>query len=206
MPSDGNGKFWFDPTNYINSEGYSFPIKWDDVLPSDDWQPASGGAAPDVVTHTVGGSSTNYRGFDGNNTEEVMANRFELLHDINFTCLNDESHQPDIHIHGLPSTTGSGVVKMFFDLVYLPLNGAPIAWGTFSTLITVNANEQYYHKLGYVLLTKPSSGYNIGDIVQVRLRRTPTDAQDTYAGDFLFLQCAMHFPKDGSGSNMPYSK
>lgn len=38
MPSDGNGKFWFDPTNYINSDGYAYPIKWEDIQPMSLWE------------------------------------------------------------------------------------------------------------------------------------------------------------------------
>ena len=193
-------------TVQIDERGFFYPNKYNDVLPSGLWEFASGGAAPDVVTVTIGGIAMNYRGFDGGSTEESMSNYFELLHDIDFDVLNAETIIPDIHVHGMPSTTASGVVKIFFDLIYFPLNGAPISWGTFSTLITVGASQQYYHKLGYVALTKPSSGYNIGDMVSVRVRRTPTDAQDTYAGDFLFMQCAIHMPKDGVGSRMIYEK
>ena len=188
----------------VDENGYMYPIKWDDVMPAGNWEPASGGTAPDIATHTVGGIAMNFRAFDGNATEESMANSFEILHGIAIELLNDSTNKQDIHIHAMASTTGSGVAKVFFDMVYLPVNGAPISMGTYSTLITINANEQYYHKLGYVLITKPSSGYNIGDKIQVRLRRTPTDAQDTYAGDLLFLQCAMHFPFKSTGSNMPY--
>jgi hypothetical protein len=183
-------------------------IRYDDIQPSAEFTPAVGGTAPDVVTHSIGGVGVNLRSFDGNNTEEAMTANFEILHGVDIDSLNRSSEPllAEIHTHGMPSTNAAGVVKIFFDLVYQPANAAPIAWGTVSTLITISANQQYFHKIQGVELTKPSSGYNIGDMILVKYRRTPSDTEDTYADDWLFKQCAMHLPFNTIGSRTRYIK
>lgn len=180
--------------------------QYDDIFPAGTWENASGGSAPDIVAHTIGGISFNLRAFDGGATEERMSNSFEILHGIDISLLNSEALKLEIHTHGYASTTGAGDVKIFFDLVYLPLNAAPIAWGTYTTLITISANQQYFHKIAGVELTKPSSGYSIGDKIRVNYRRTPSDAADTYSGDWLFEQCALHAPFNSRGSRQRYIK
>ena len=194
-----------DIVSKVDTRGFQ-QIEYDDVLPSAEWTAASGGASPDTVSHTIGGIARNLKGFDGGNTEESMANSFEIIHGIELDLLNNNTLLLEIHTHGMASTIDSGVVKIFYDLTYLPVNAAPIAWGTFSNLITINANEQYYHKLGGIELSKPSSGYNIGDQILIKYRRTPTDAQDTYGSDWLFLQCALHAPFNSRGSRQRYIK
>ena len=189
----------------IDANGFQ-SAQYDDILPSSEWAPASGGTAPDTATHTIGGMAANYKAFDGGTTEESMVSSFEILHAVDVASLNAETLKMEIHTHGMPATTGSGDVKIFYDLVYQPVNAAPIAWGTYSNIITISANQQYYHKLGGVELTKPSSGYQIGDQIIVKYRRTPSDAQDTYAGDWLFMQCAMHAPMNSNGSRQRYVK
>ena len=197
---------WVDV--YTNDLNGFVRDEYDDILPSAEWTPASGGTAPDTATHTIGGMAANYKAFDGNATEESMVSTFEILHAIDIDALNRATAPllAEIHTHGMPATAGAGVVKIFYDLVYQPVNAAPIAWGTYSNLITINANEQYWHKLGGVELTKPSSGYNIGDQIIVKYRRTPNDAQDTYTGDWLFMQCALHMPLNSNGSRQRYTK
>ena len=191
----------------IDNNGFQLD-QYDDVLPSDAWTPASGGAAPDITTHTIGGMAANYRSFDGGNTEETMVNIFEILHGIDIDALNRAAAPllAEVHTHGMSSTALAGVVKIFYDIVYQPVNAAPIALGTFSNLITINAGEQYFHKLAGVEIMKPSSGFSIGDQIIVKYRRTPTDAQDTYAGDWLFMQCALHMPFNSTGSRTRYVK
>lgn len=199
------GQMINDNFTEIYTYGFGGPL-YDDILPSNAFVPASGGAAPDVTTHTIGGVAMNYHSFDGGNTEETMTGTFEVLHGVDIAALNRASAPllAEIHTHGMASTTGSGVVKIFFDLVYHPVDAAPIAWGTFSCLITISANQQYFHKIRGAELTKPSSGYNIGDTMVVKYRRTPTDSEDTYTGDWLFKQCAFHFPFIANGSRQRY--
>lgn len=179
--------------------------EWNDVMPSGDWVDALGGSMPDITTHTIGGIGFNYKSFDGVGTEERFCSSFEIMHNIDIDILNSGVVMADIHTHGTASTSGSGVVKIFFDIVYSPINSAPYLWGTFSVLIPVN-NERYYHKVVGVELPKPTGGYNIGDIIKVRYRRTPDDIEDTYTADWLFEQCAMHFPINSNGSRQRYIK
>lgn len=191
----------------VYAYGFGSPF-YDDIEPAAGFVPASDGAAPDVTTHTIGGIAMNFNSFDGGSTEETMTGVFEVLHGVDVEALN-RAVTPllaEVHTHGMPSTTGSGVVKIFFDLVYEPVNAAPIAWGTVSCLISISANQQYFHKIEGAELTKPSSGYSIGDMIIVKYRRTPTDAQDTYAGDWLFKQCALHMPFNAIGSRQRYVK
>lgn len=180
--------------------------EFDDILPSGDWIGAAGAAAPDDVTATIAGVDFRYKAFDGITTEEAISNSFEITHAIDLEVLNNETVKAEIHTHGLASTTGSGNVIIFFDLVYLPLNSAPISLGTYQTTVSISANQQYYHKIAGVEITKPSSNYNIGDKLKVRYRRTPTNAGDTYTGDWLFEQCALHMPINSNGSRQRYVK
>lgn len=192
----------------IDANGFDASPEYDDILPGMGWVDAAGGAAPDTAAHTIAGIAVNFKAFDGNVTTEAMTNAFEITHAIDIYALNRATAPllAEIHTHGMAATTGSGVVKIFYDLVYQPVNAAPIAWGTYSNLITINANEQYWHKLGGVELPKPTSGYNIGDQIIVKYYRVPTDVQDTYAGDWLFKQCAMHMPLNSNGSRQRYVK
>lgn len=191
----------------IDNNGFQLD-QYDDVLPSTEWTPASGGAAPDIATHTIGTIAANYRAFDGVNTEESMTSSFEILHGIDVDALNRVTTPllAEVHTHGMAATTGSGVVKIFYDIVYQGVNMAPKFLGTFTNLITVNANEQYWHKLGGVEFTKPTGGFAIGGQLIVKYRRNPQDAQDTYTGDWLFMQCALHMPFNSNGSRQRYVK
>jgi len=129
-------------TYSIDVDGFMLD-QYDDILPSMGWIDAAASAAPDIVTHTIGGIAVNFKAFDGGNTEEAMTNSVEITHAINIAALNRITSpiSAEIHTHGMPSTTGSGVVKIFYDLVYQPapiagVSQPPIVWGTFSNLIT----------------------------------------------------------------------
>ena len=189
----------------VDSNGFN-GVRYDDILPTSAWVDAPGGAAPDTVSYTIGGISYNFRSFDGNNTTEAMTNQFEILHGVDVGVLNAETIALEIHHHGFASTTGTGDVKIFFDLAYLPVNAAPITWGTFDVILTVSANQQYYHKIIGVELPKPSSGYNIGDKILCKYSRVPSDVEDTYGSDWAFMQCALHAPFNSKGSRQRYIK
>jgi hypothetical protein len=189
----------------VDSNGFN-AVRYEDILPTSAWVDAPGGAAPDIVTYTIGGISYNFKSFDGGNTTEAMTNAFEILHGVDINSLNAETIALEIHHHGFASTTGAGNVKIFFDLVYFPINAAPITWGTFSVILTVSANQLYYHKVVGVELPKPSSGYNIGDKILCKYSRVPSDAEDTYGSDWVFMQCALHAPINSNGSRQRYVK
>jgi hypothetical protein len=98
----------------VYTYGFGGPL-YDDIQPAGEFVPASGGAAPDVTTHTIGGIAMNFRSFDGGTTEETMTGNFEVLHGVDVDGLNRATAPllAEVHTHGMPSTTGSGVVKIF---------------------------------------------------------------------------------------------
>lgn len=196
-----------------DSRGFSTKIFYRDEYVGGPWTEASGAAAPDLVNYTIGGIATRKYSFDGVNIEERLSNSFEIPHDIALDQINAETERIEVHIHWMPSTTGSGNVKWFFDYTYIPVNAAPIVQTALSVVVTVSSNQQYFHKInsfqgaGAILsLPKPSSGFNIGDIIEFNLRRTPTDNDDTYAADAILIKVALHVPCNSPGSRQRYVK
>ena len=95
-------------------------IRWRDEYVSGLWTPASGQAAPDIVGYTIGGVGVNKYTFDGNNTEERLANHFEIPHDLAFDLINNGTLIIEAHVHWQPSTNNSGnVVWFLIMLIYL---------------------------------------------------------------------------------------
>ena len=91
-----------------------------------------------------------------------------------------------IETYWSPSDNTSGDID--FDLEYASFGiGDTVSSGSFSDIIpgttyeTVNSNTQsnIYEMTGNL----PSAGINSNDMMNIRLRRTPGDAGDTYAGD-----------------------
>jgi len=161
--------------------------------------PATGAAAPDEVAHTIGNVARTMRGFDGNNTQEILSGSFEIPHDYMIG-------QPiEVHVHWRPATTATGTVKWYFDYEYSPPNAAPIPQVTMSNTATLLADSQYKH----LLLTlgempQPSTPFGIGGKIGFNLRRTPAD--DTFSGDALLEQISLHIPCDTAGSRQIYVK
>jgi hypothetical protein len=55
-------------------------------------------------------------------------------------------------------------------------------------------------------MPEPSTPFAIGGKIGFNIRRTPTDEEDTYAGDALLEQIALHIPCDTNGSRQIYIK
>ena len=189
----------------IDTNGFS-NYEFEDVLPNAEWINSGGWAAPDTGTYTIWGIQYLYKNFDWTATTESMSNTYEILHWIDIASLNADIVLPEIHTHWMASTTTSGNVKIFFNLTYQPVNSAPVSRWTFSTLITINANGQYFHRLWWVILTKPTGWFNVWDHILVQYSRVPTDVQDTYAWDWIFMQCALHMPFNSDWSRQRYAK
>jgi hypothetical protein len=164
---------------------------------------AAGGAkAPDEVDITIGGVQRRMKSFDGGNTEEVLSGSFEIPHDMVKSTLV----LPEVHVHWRPATGDLGVVKWFFDWEYSPPQAAPIAMDTVDITDAIIANNQHWHKLttfGY--LPQPSTEFSLGGKIGFNIRRTPADGQDTYTGDALLEQIALHVLCD-NGSREIYVK
>ncbi len=190
----------------VDTNGFELD-QYDDLLPSAQWLATNGAPGPDLVTATIGGVVFSLWAFDGANTTESMTSYFEVVHGIDIDALNASTLLAEVHTHGMPSTTAAGVVKIFFSITYLSVNAAPEFLGTFSVLIPISTNQQYWHKLGGIEIPKPAAGYGIGDQIMVKYERKPTDTQDTYNNaDWLFLQCALHMPFNSRGSRQRYAK
>lgn len=200
----GGGGIQITPEYAVTDAGFT-STRYDDLLPSSEWNTPSGGAAPDNTLITIGGVSRYFKTFDGNATQEEMGNTFEILHGVDINSLNSGAILAEIHTHGFGVATGSGDVKIFFDMSYMPVNGVPVAMPTQSVILTPVTAQA--HRVAGVTFAKPAGvTYNIGDHILVNYRRTPTDAQDTYTNDWAFVQCAMHMPLDGVGSRGRFVK
>jgi hypothetical protein len=203
----GRNQMW-NGTNWIEiDEG---ELRWRDEYVGGIWIPAAGGAAPDLNNYTIGGIATRMYEFDGGNTEERLSNTFEIPHDIPIALINDLTTHIEVHIHWQPSTNNTGDVEWFFDWCYIPLNAVPIPMTTMSVVCSVDANQQYVHKIkafennGVPKLPVPAGGFGIGDIILFNLRRTPTGNNDTYPDNALLIKVAMHVPTDDRGSKDIY--
>jgi len=201
----GNGDNFtaVETTGVLRAEGSA--ITYRDEYVGGQWVLASANAAPDEVSVTIGGVPTKLYSFDGVNTVERLSNTFEIPHDMVIDKVNDGTFKAEWHVHYAPATTGSGNVKFFFDWCYIPPNGAPIAMTSLSCLKTVN-NNQYNNVVCGTELPVPSGGFGIGGLIQFNLRRSPADAQDTYAADVLLFKTALHVPVDTNGSRERYAK
>ena len=111
----------------------------------------------------------------------------------------------EVHIHWRPSTTGTGNVEWHFDWEYSPPQGAPVPKTTLSGIATIPAAQRYWHKLDQIGLIN-ATGFSLGGKIGFNLRRTPTNALDTYPNDVLLEQIALHVPCDTAGSRQIYIK
>jgi hypothetical protein len=163
--------------------------------------PVSGSAAPDSVSATVGGVVRQMYSFDGANTEERLSGSFEVPHDYMI------GEAIEVHVHWRPVTTGTGVVKWFFDWEYSPANAAAISQTTLSKTEELATNKQLWHLITSIgNLPQPSTPFGIGGKIGFNLRRTPNDTDDTYTGEVLLEQISLHVPCDTNGSRQIYVK
>jgi len=161
--------------------------------------PAGGVATPDLADHTIGGVNRRLYAFDGATTSEEITGSFEIPHDYMY------GEDIEAHIHVRPATTGTGVFKFFFDWEHSPANEAPAAQTSLTLTYDITTNKQYY-QLVVSFGNLPDLGFELGDKIGFNLRRDPTDGADTYTGDILFEQVALHIPCDTNGSRQIYVK
>lgn len=189
----------------VDENGFK-QIRYRDEYVGSDYVQPLGGTPPDDATVTIGGVAFRLKAFDGTNTAEYQANSFEMAHDLAFDEINAGTAKIEVHVHFMPSDNNSGTVKWWFDWAYLPNGGAPISMASVSMKNTFAINKQYFHMLAGVELTVPAGGYDIGDVILFNIRRTPTDEEDTYGSDALFIKCALHVPINDFGSRQRYIK
>jgi hypothetical protein len=190
---------------FIDHNGFK-QIRYRDEYVGTDWINPLGGPAPDDVNATIGGVVTRVQSYDGGTTEERKGNSFEIPHDLALDEVNAGTEFIEWHVHYMPSTNDAGDIKWFLDYCYIPPFGAAIPQTAAFTVDTINANEQYVHKITGVQLPAPAGGFGIGGIILFNLRRTPTDTDDTYAADALLIKTALHVPINDFGSRQRYIK
>lgn len=198
--------------NYSEVESNGFLVAkgtaqaYRDEYPSHPWVPAGAQAAPDEANHTIGGVPRRVYCFDGVNIEERLSSSFEIPHDYMYG-------QPiEVHVHFRPTDNTAGDVKWFFDWELSPVNNGtegyskpPEAQNTLSVVESIPADKQYYHVIRAVGVL-PDNGYELGMKIGFNIRRTPTDAEDTYGADVILEQVALHVPVDTAGSRERYVK
>lgn len=161
--------------------------------------PATGAAAPDEAPHTIGGVLRNLKAFDGNATEERLGGSFEIDHRFMYGM------GQEAHVHWRPSASSVGTVTWYFDWEYSPPNAQAIPQTTLSVTRNITVDSQYWHFLdSFGNLPEPSTPFRVGGKIGFNIRRTPTT--DTYSGDALLEQIALHVPCDTMGSRQPYVK
>ena len=186
--------------------GFEYPVQWRDEYVAGDYILPVGVAAPDLQNVTLGGITTRMYGFDGGGTEERLSNSFEIPHDIDIDSLNDETLQIEWHVHYLPSGNLTGDVKWFLDYTLCKPDTAPTTETPLSCTKTIALNSRYEHQICGTYIPKPTAGWGIGDVIVFNLRRTPSDAGDTYEEDALLIKTALHVPVNSRGSRQIYIK
>ena len=184
-------------TNTIGSDkdkGFHSDVAWDDIILSPDV--IQGGATrPDRIT--LIGNIDAYA-FNGSTTVEEMSSSFEMPHDYKVgTDLRP-------HIHWCPSDTNAGDVKWQLEIT---IAGKDIAFPTVTTISAIETSNQVDRAHQVVEFDViDGTNINIGDITGFRLFRDPTDAEDTYGSDAIFLSLGFHYEIDGDGSRQVFIK
>lgn len=168
-----------------------------DEYPSGIWTPAANATGADPGSVAVGGVTINGYLFDGGNTTEAISNSFEIPHYYAYDTIIEA------HLHFMPTTTGTGTIKFYFDWVYAKLDVIAVAQTALTFTHTIAVNNQYFHKI-VAFGNLPSLGYVLGEKLPFTVRRVPTE--DTYTGDVLVMQCALHLQTDTHGSRQIYVK
>jgi hypothetical protein len=201
---DGGDYSYFEADGTLVNKGDAITYR-DEYVGGEYFVPL-GATAPDMVTPTIGGVVTRKYAFDGGTLSETLSNTFEIPHDMDIAGVNAGSESLEIHIHIGPSTNNTGTCRFTIDWCLIKANGAPIAGTQVVLTKAITANQQYYNLLVGDNLVVPVGGFDIGDLIEFTLTRTPTNGADTYTDDVIFYKCALHIPCDTSGSRQRYVK
>ena len=171
-------------------------FEWDDIV-IQGYNLGTGASAPDLINFTPI-TSMQIHGFDGTATSEQVFAQVELPHDWS------EGTAILPHIHWTPINANAGNVKWFMDYVVADVNGV---FSGSQTLSVVDASDGVAWKNQVAALgTINMAGYKISAHIVMRIYRTPTDAQDTYASDAGLLTLGIHYQKDSFGSRQEFIK
>jgi hypothetical protein len=168
--------------------------QWDDILiPA--FALGTGASAPDAVTLVNG---LNCQGFDGSGTSEQLYGTFEFLHGWR------EGSEIHMHVHWVPTTTGTGNVKWQLEYSWANVHEA---FPASTTIFVVDsaAGIDNFHKIASFPVVR-NANKKIGSVLSFRLFRDPGDAADTYTGDAGLISIGCHIDNDSVGSNELYQK
>jgi hypothetical protein len=172
-------------------------IVWDDLVVSP-YAMAPGAAAPDPITLFGTGSIRGF-GFDGGVTSEMMDGCFQLSHRW------VEDTPAYIHVHWMPSTTGSG--NVIWNLEYSMASAGQVftAPATISTAATAAGGVAWYHHItSFPVIQMPSK--KVSSLIEFRFYRNPGATGDTYAADAVLCSLDLHYAINTDGSRLELQK
>jgi len=175
-------------------KGFHSDTVWDDIilLP---YTIQGGTARPDKKT-LIG--NIDVYGFNGASTTEEMSGSFEIPH----SYFVGSDLRP--HIHWCADNANAGDVKWQLEYSIFSVDNAPTTVVTLDAVDSTDDEDRVHKVVEFQVID--GTNINIGDIIGFRLFRDPTDAEDTYGSDALFLSLGYHFLKNGDGSRGVFTK
>lgn len=148
----------------------------------------AGASAPDLIA--INGGTVFARAFDGASTTEQLFGVIEIPH---AAMLNDSVY---FHVHWAPITSVAGKVK--WQLTYM-MRGPGDNIGSETTISISDTTDSAGYRQR--LATFPGINHSkLGNQLEFRLFRNPTDGADTYADDAVLFSAGIHYKLDMVGS------
>jgi hypothetical protein len=157
----------------------------------------AGSSGPDLIALNT--TPINVYAFDGGATIEQLYGMIEIPHAYK------QGSDITLHIHWMPTTTGTGNVKWGINYQWVNAGDVYSSSATLAT-VTVAASGTAWDGTNTDVVVISGTGKNISSQFAFRLFRDPSDAADTYAGDAALINVGIHYQKDGNGSNNITSK
>lgn len=184
-----------DQVNESVGQGYHDIVVWDDIIIS----PATlsgGNTRPDRITLV---SNIDAYGFNGDNTTEEMSGTTEIPHDYK------EGTDLRPHIHWCPSDTSVGDVKWQLEIAVAGV-GETFVLDAIDSVVVASDQVDRKHQVVEFDNVMDGTNFKIGDVIAIRLFRVPSDSEDTYGSDAIFLSLGFHYEIDGDGSRGIFTK
>lgn len=150
-----------------------------------------GASAPDSIS--LDGTGIKISAFDGAGTLEESSAHKELNHDYK------EGTDLYFHLHCRPTTAAAGDIRWFMEVYITEANGPTVRFN--NTLSVVVATRLVAWDTIIVSVgTVAGANLKIGDQVDLRLFRDPTDPLDTYGADAAVSTFGYHYLVNSLGS------
>ena len=185
----------WEQVDTIAPKGFHDLTVWDDIIVS----PGTiqgGTARPDKIT--LVGNIDAY-GFNGASTTEEMSGEFEIPHDYK------EGTDLRPHIHWCASNANAGNVKWQLEFTHAGVGEAFPAVTT-TTVVDATTEVDRAHLIVEFDDLITGTGITIGETFGIRIFRDPTESEDTYGSDAIFLSLGFHYEIDGDGSRGVFTK